>query len=56
MEREDWEGAAAASLDPSLMSPAELAEYEDKKLKMRRVAVLFTAVPVFASRLHLYAW
>jgi hypothetical protein len=41
-EAELWEGATAgaggsASLDTSLMTPAELAEYEEKKLKMRKV-------------------
>ena len=40
-EAEVWEGAAAAaggaSVDTSLMTPAELAEYEEKKLKMRKV-------------------
>jgi len=43
-ERELWEGpptssaasTSLASLDLSVMSPAELAEYEEKKLRMRR--------------------
>lgn len=33
-----WEGASSGkSIDVSLMSADELAEYEDKKLKMRKV-------------------
>lgn len=36
-EAELWEGSRSSSVDASLMSADELAEYEDKKLKLRKV-------------------
>ena len=43
-ERALWQGAAYVSVDPSLMSADELAEYEDKKLKMKKVGGRWGAV------------
>ena len=36
-EAELWDGGKTSSVDASLMSADELAEYEDKKLKLRKV-------------------
>lgn len=36
-EAELWDGGKTSSVDASLMSVDELAEYEDKKLKLRKV-------------------
>lgn len=36
VEQEIWEGVQLKDLKPEDMSPTELAEYEDKKLKMRK--------------------
>jgi hypothetical protein len=35
----DEAGSAAAAVDVSLMSPAERAEYEERKLKLRKAMV-----------------
>lgn len=41
VERDIWEVGTGGKvpLDPALMSPSELAEYEEKKLKMRKAMV-----------------
>jgi hypothetical protein len=36
VERAAWEGGEAAAPPPALMSPTELAAYEEKKLKLRK--------------------
>lgn len=36
-EAELWDGGKTSSVDASLMSADELAEYEDKKFKLRKV-------------------